>query len=124
MNITHMETIVLNTVLQVGATLTQYASIRMVFTEGPNNTSRIWILNSLGERYEVLSNDCSKANLTVTVSYEDMSALLKGELDSRMAYMQGKVLLDGDLGIAIELEKGLVQYVDSYTGKQKMPSMQ
>lgn len=119
MNITYTEGIVLNAMLRIGSTLPEYTSVRFVFTDGPDSTSRTWLLGLGKERTDVLTDDRCIADLTVTVSYEDMRALLKGELDSRMAYMQGKVLLDGDLDVAVELEKGLYLCIDSYAGKGK-----
>ena len=124
MNITRTEGIVLNAMLQIVSTLPLNTSVRFVFTNGPDSAARTWLLGSGEKRVDVLNDDSRIAALTVTVSYEDMRALLDGELDSGIAYTQGKVLLDGDWDMAIELKRWLDLCIDSYAGNQRMPGVQ
>jgi putative sterol carrier protein len=41
---------------------------------------------------------------TVHVSWEDFKALAKGDLNPMTAFMSGKIRLDGDMGVAMQLQ--------------------
>jgi len=50
-----------------------------------------------------VSNENSTAETTFRVASGDMQAMLNGELAPMMAYMQGKLVVDGDIGQALKL---------------------
>jgi putative sterol carrier protein len=43
------------------------------------------------------------ADCTITVSLETFEKMIKGELDSTSAFMQGKLRVAGDMGLAMKL---------------------
>lgn len=45
------------------------------------------------------------ADCTISVSKEDLESLAAGELDATSAFMQGKIKIDGDMGIAMKLSQ-------------------
>ena len=51
----------------------------------------------------VVSNEDGPADTTVVVSIDNMKALAQGQLDPMMAFMQGKLKIIGDMGIAQKL---------------------
>lgn len=53
----------------------------------------------------VISNDDKDADATVKVSLEDFSNLLSGDLNPMTAFMSGKIKVDGDMGVAMKLQK-------------------
>ena len=57
-----------------------------------------------------VSNDSGDADVTMKISLEDYGKLLAGELDGQMAFMTGKLKVEGDLNGAIAL--------GSYMGSQ------
>lgn len=56
-----------------------------------------------GEVREVAAED----DCRVTVSLDDFTALAKGVLDPAKAFLRGKIKIDGDLGLALELARRL-----------------
>ena len=52
----------------------------------------------------VVSGDDVEANCTVDVSLEDLTAMVKGELNPMGAFMAGKMKVKGDTGIALKLQ--------------------
>ena len=60
-------------------------------------------LDGTGDQ-NVISNDDKEAECTLNISLEDFVALRNGELNPMMAFMSGKISLDGDMGIAMKLQ--------------------
>ncbi|WP_040952733.1 SCP2 sterol-binding domain-containing protein [Gorillibacterium massiliense] len=58
----------------------------------------------------VLEGDTSQANCTLTLSEADMRKLLKDELNTTLAFMTGKLKIEGNLGLAIKLQEVMKKY--------------
>jgi len=50
------------------------------------------------------SNDDGDADATIKVTWDDFKKLQAGELDGTMAFMQGKLKVDGDMSVAMQLQ--------------------
>lgn len=50
-----------------------------------------------------VTNEDKAADATVRISWDDFIALSEGKLDPMMAFMQGKLKIDGDMMIAQKL---------------------
>ncbi|NDJ53960.1 MAG: SCP2 sterol-binding domain-containing protein [Chloroflexi bacterium] len=48
--------------------------------------------------------EVEEPDMTFGADYDDMKAILKGELNGVSAYMQGKVSIEGDLTLAMKLQ--------------------
>jgi putative sterol carrier protein len=51
-----------------------------------------------------VTNEDAPADCTIIVSQDDFEALAKGKLDPTMAFMQGKLKVNGDMGVAMKLQ--------------------
>lgn len=45
------------------------------------------------------------ADCTVAITLANLSAMLSGELDPATAFMSGRIKVDGDLGVAMKLQR-------------------
>lgn len=55
----------------------------------------------------VVSSDDKEADCKVTISDENFKDLVKGELNPMMAFMTGKIKIEGDKGVAMKLQSFL-----------------
>ncbi|GAB4154104.1 MAG: SCP2 sterol-binding domain-containing protein [Sphingomonadales bacterium] len=51
----------------------------------------------------VVDNADGEADLTIEVSLEDFEAIARGEQNPQMAFMMGKLKVNGDMGLAMKL---------------------
>jgi putative sterol carrier protein len=51
-----------------------------------------------------VSNDDSAADTTIKVKLEDFVSMAQGSLDATAAFMQGKLRVEGDMGVAMQLQ--------------------
>jgi len=52
-----------------------------------------------------VTNEDGAAEATVKVDFEDFKNLAQGKLDPMMAYMSGKLKVDGDMTVAMKLQQ-------------------
>jgi putative sterol carrier protein len=51
-----------------------------------------------------VSNENAPADCTIIVAREDLESMVRGELDPTMAFMQGKLKINGDMSVALQLQ--------------------
>lgn len=51
-----------------------------------------------------VSSDDAAADTTIKVKLEDFVAMAQGQLDPTAAFMQGKLRVEGDMGVAMQLQ--------------------
>lgn len=54
-----------------------------------------------------VSTENADADCTISLSKDDMEALMAGELNPTAAFMQGKLKVDGDMSVAMQLSQVL-----------------
>ncbi len=55
----------------------------------------------------VVSNDDGDADVTIRISLDDYMQVLSGALDAQMAFMTGKLKLDGNMGVAMQFANAM-----------------
>jgi|WetSurMetagenome_2_1015567.scaffolds.fasta_scaffold204870_1 putative sterol carrier protein len=62
-----------------------------------------WIIKFSGGKVTATDGKAASPRLTITASLTDITAIAEGKLDGMAAFMQGKVKLDGDVGLAMRM---------------------
>ncbi len=62
-----------------------------------------WVIKFSGGKIAAAEGQASSPRLTVTTSLADITAVAEGKLDGMAAFMQGKIKLDGDVGLAMRM---------------------
>ncbi len=62
-----------------------------------------WVIKFTGGKITGAEGKATSPRLTVTSSLADINAITEGKLDGMAAFMQGKIKLDGDVGLAMRM---------------------
>mgnify|MGYP005811554105 CR=1 FL=1 len=62
-----------------------------------------WVARVKDQKLSIENGSTPNPNIKISANTEDVSKLLSGKLNPMQAYMQGKVKIDGDMGMALRL---------------------
>lgn len=70
---------------------------------GPNGQEGYWVINAKEGKGKVTYNGTEKPDVTFMVSDEDVVDLISGKLNPQKAFFQGKIKIQGNMGLAMKL---------------------
>lgn len=64
-----------------------------------------WVVDLKSDPPSVKAGPSPDAQCTISMSAQDFMAVVEGKLNAQMAFMQGKLKIKGDMGLAMKLNK-------------------
>merc|ERR1712168_302869 len=72
---------------------------------GPGGKEGFWIVDAKNGNGSVEFNGKVKPDVTLTISDGDLVDLMQGKLNSQKAFFQGKLKVQGNMGLAMKLQE-------------------
>ena len=69
------------------------------------NPSGSWTLDLKNGSGSLEKDSSKKADMTITLSDDDMMDLVSGKLNGQQAFMSGKLKIKGNMGMAMKMQK-------------------
>ncbi|XP_011200055.2 sterol carrier protein 2 [Bactrocera dorsalis] len=89
-------------------------------TNGPNGQIGFWVINAKEGKGKIIFNGTDKCDVTFTINDADVTELLTGKLPPQKAFFQGKIKIQGNMGMAmklLELQKSAQSRIDTLRAK-------
>ncbi len=67
----------------------------------------VWAVRRFGPRVAIRAEQVSHYDCRLTCDVDDFRALIAGDLSSRVGFMDGRLKVEGDVGLVLRLERAV-----------------
>ena len=83
-------------------------SVTFVLTGDASDSSGTWTVKRADGKARVVGERVARPDCLLQCASEDFQALLNGDLDPRAGFLEGRLTVEGDVGLVLRLHRCLV----------------
>ena len=99
-----------------GATATTELTLQFEVSDAPAGTEPVYLITLGGGSVQATAGPGASPDVTIVNSYETAVAVAKGELNTQMAFMTGKIKVSGNMTKLITNQAMLSQFANATAG--------
>ena len=96
-----------------GATATTELTLQFEVSDAPAGTEPVYLITLGGGSVQATAGPGASPDVTIVNSYETAVAVAKGELNTQMAFMTGKIKVSGNMTKLITNQAMLIQFASA-----------
>jgi putative sterol carrier protein len=100
------------------ATATTELTLQFEIPDAPEGMERTYLITIGGGSVQATAGPGASPDVTITNNYETAIAISKGELNTQMAFMTGKIKVSGNMTKLITNQAMLSQFANASAGMQ------
>jgi putative sterol carrier protein len=93
-------------------------SLQFEVPDAPEGAEKIYTITVEGGAATVVPGPGANPDITIVNNYETAAAMAKGELNTQMAFMTGKIKVSGNMGKLMTNQAMLTQFANATAGMQ------
>jgi len=93
-------------------------SLQFEVSDAPEGAEKVYAIVVDGGAAKVNAGPAASPDITIVNSYETAAAMAKGELNTQMAFMTGKIKVSGNMGKLMTNQAMLTEFTKATSGMQ------